>query len=116
MESELLALIAVLVGAVVYLAKRPAKPVAPVAPVAAVAPVAPVAPILPLAAVHDWTKEIERIDHEIEMLREWRHQTASTVGAVGMLPDLMRRLNALRERVVRLEAKLDLPHDGGSEP
>src|SRR5689334_7927043 len=104
-EEQLIALVVLLVGAVVYLAKRPVK---------AVAPVAPVAPVLPLAAVHDWSQEIERIDSEIARLREWRHDVSSTVGAISMLPNLMRSLAALRERVARLEARLMINHEEGT--
>ena len=103
-EAQLLALIALLVGAIVFLAKRPVKPVAPVAPVA---------PILPLAPVHNLSSEIERIDDEIARLREWRHDVSSQVGAVTMLPGLMRSLASLRERIVRLEARLNIHHDEG---
>ena len=103
-EAQLLALIALLVGAIVFLAKRPVRPVAPVAPVA---------PILPLAPVRDWALELERIDEEIVKLREWRHNVASEIGAVAMLPALMRNLATLRERIVRLEARLNIHHDEG---
>ena len=102
--AQLFGLVALLVGAVIYLAKRPVKPVAPVAPVA---------PVLPLAPVHDWSDEIERIDAEIAKLREWRHEVSSQVGAVAMLPTLMRSLQHLRERVTRLEARLRIQHGEG---
>jgi len=102
---ELLGLVALLVGAVIYLAKR--REVAPVRTVA------PVAPVLPLAPVHDWSDEIERIDAEIVKLREWRHDVSSQVGAVAMLPTLMRSLQSLRERVARLEARLAIHHNEG---
>lgn len=99
-EAQLLALIVVLVGAIVFLAKRRDAPKPPAA--------------LPLATMHDWSQEIERIDAEIVKLREWRHDVSSEIGAVTMLPALMRNLATLRERIVRLEARLNIRHEDGA--
>lgn len=99
LQAQLLALIALLVGAVVYLAKRPVKPAAGSA--------------AQITSLHDCAEEFKRIDAEIEKLRDWRHNTASLLGSVGMLPALMRNLASLRERVVRLEARLGVIHHEG---
>lgn len=60
---------------------------------------------VPAADLARMQAKVEELADEVNRLRTWRHDVASNIGAVGMIPSIMRAISEIRDRLAKLEPR-----------